>query len=40
MSAITQKKLLTAEEFFLLPDPEDGSQQGGSGAEPSTGEGV
>jgi Uma2 family endonuclease len=27
MSAITQKKLLTAEEFFLLPDPEDGSQQ-------------
>jgi Uma2 family endonuclease len=27
MSAVTQKKLLTAEEFFLLPDPEDGSQQ-------------
>ena len=27
MSTITQKKLLTAEEFLLLPDPEDGSQQ-------------
>jgi Uma2 family endonuclease len=27
MSAITQQKLLTAEEFFLLPDPGDGSQQ-------------
>jgi Uma2 family endonuclease len=27
MSTITPKKLLTAEEFFLLPDPEDGSQQ-------------
>src|SRR5437588_11204080 len=27
MSTLTQKKLLTAEEFFLLPDPEDGSQQ-------------
>jgi Uma2 family endonuclease len=27
MSAITQKKLLTAEEFMLLPDPGDGSQQ-------------
>ena len=27
MSTITQKKLLTAEEFFLLPEPEDGSQQ-------------
>jgi Uma2 family endonuclease len=27
MSTITQKKLLTAEEFFLLPDPGDGSQQ-------------
>lgn len=27
MSAITHKKLLTAEEFFLLPDPGDGSQQ-------------
>ena len=27
MSATTQKKLLTAEEFFLLPDPADGSQQ-------------
>ncbi len=27
MSAITQKRLLTAEEFFLLPDPGDGSQQ-------------
>ncbi len=26
MSTITQKKLLTAEEFFLLPDPDDGSQ--------------
>jgi Uma2 family endonuclease len=27
MFALTQKKLLTAEEFFLLPDPEDGWQQ-------------
>jgi Uma2 family endonuclease len=27
MSAITQKKLLTAEEFFQLPGPSDGSQQ-------------
>ena len=27
MSATTQAKLLTAEEFFLLPDPVDGSQQ-------------
>lgn len=27
MSTITQKKLLTAEEFFLLPNPGDGSQQ-------------
>jgi Uma2 family endonuclease len=27
MSALTHKKLLTAEEFFLLADPEDGSQQ-------------
>jgi Uma2 family endonuclease len=27
MSTISQKKLLTAEEFFLLPDPGDGSQQ-------------
>src|SRR5579872_4839581 len=27
MSATTQAKLLTAEEFFLLPDPPDGSQQ-------------
>jgi Uma2 family endonuclease len=27
MSTVTQKKLLTAEEFFLLPQPEDGSQQ-------------
>lgn len=27
MSATTQAKLLTAEEFFLLPDPTDGSQQ-------------
>jgi Uma2 family endonuclease len=27
MSTITQKKLLTAEEFFLLPEPGDGSQQ-------------
>jgi Uma2 family endonuclease len=27
MSTITQKRLLTAEEFFLLPDPEDGSLQ-------------
>jgi Uma2 family endonuclease len=27
MSTITQKKLLTAEEFFLLPNPRDGSQQ-------------
>jgi Uma2 family endonuclease len=27
MSTITQAKLLTAEEFFLLPKPEDGSQQ-------------
>jgi Uma2 family endonuclease len=27
MSTIAQKKLLTAEEFFLLPDPDDGSQQ-------------
>ncbi len=27
MSTVTQKKLLTAEEFFLLPDPNDGTQQ-------------
>jgi Uma2 family endonuclease len=27
MSTIASKKLLTAEEFFLLPDPVDGSQQ-------------
>jgi Uma2 family endonuclease len=27
MSTITHKKLLTAEEFFLLPDSGDGSQQ-------------
>src|SRR5438270_6910604 len=27
MSTIAPKKLLTAEEFFLLPGPEDGSQQ-------------
>jgi Uma2 family endonuclease len=27
MSTITRKQLLTAEEFFLLPEPEDGSQQ-------------
>lgn len=27
MSTIAQKKLLTAEEFFLLPDPVDGSQR-------------
>ncbi|HEY2253267.1 MAG TPA: Uma2 family endonuclease [Planctomycetaceae bacterium] len=27
MSATTQAKPLTAEEFFLLPDPSDGSQQ-------------
>src|SRR5437868_365935 len=27
MSATTQKKLLTAEEFYLLPNPGDGSQQ-------------
>jgi len=27
MSTITKKKLLTSEEFFLLPDPGDGSQQ-------------
>jgi Uma2 family endonuclease len=27
MSTIAQKKLLTAEEFFLLPEPGDGSQQ-------------
>jgi Uma2 family endonuclease len=27
MSAIAQKKFLTAEEFFLLPEPADGSQQ-------------
>ena len=27
MSTITQKKLLSAEEFFLLPNPGDGSQQ-------------
>ena len=27
MSTITQKKLLTAEEFFELPEPEDGAQQ-------------
>jgi Uma2 family endonuclease len=27
MSTAAQKKLLTAEEFFLLPDPDDGSQQ-------------
>ena len=27
MSTITQKNLLTAEDFFLLPNPIDGSQQ-------------
>src|SRR5947209_4295192 len=27
MSTITKKRPLTAEEFFLLPDPGDGSQQ-------------
>jgi Uma2 family endonuclease len=27
MAATTHAKLLTAEEFFLLPDPQDGSQQ-------------
>jgi Uma2 family endonuclease len=27
MATIAPKKLLTAEEFFLLPDPDDGSQQ-------------
>jgi hypothetical protein len=27
MSTITHKKLLTAEEFCLLPAPADGSQQ-------------
>jgi Uma2 family endonuclease len=27
VATLTQKKLLTAEEFFLLPDPGDGSQQ-------------
>jgi Uma2 family endonuclease len=27
MSAITQQKQMTAEEFFLLPDPGDGSRQ-------------
>ena len=27
MATVTQKKLLTAEEFFQLPEPEDGSQQ-------------
>jgi Uma2 family endonuclease len=27
MATITQKTLLTAEEFFLLPDPGDGSRQ-------------
>src|SRR6516164_8966889 len=27
MSTTTRQKLLTAEEFFLLPDPIDGSQQ-------------
>jgi Uma2 family endonuclease len=27
MSITTQKKLLTAEEFFLLPDPPDGARQ-------------
>jgi Uma2 family endonuclease len=27
MSTATQKKLLTAEEFMVLPDPPDGSQQ-------------
>lgn len=27
MSTVTHKKLWTAEEFFSLPDPEDGSQQ-------------
>jgi len=27
MSTITEKKLLTAEEFFLLPKPPDGTQQ-------------
>jgi Uma2 family endonuclease len=27
MPTVAQKKLLTAEEFFLLPDPGDGSQQ-------------
>jgi len=27
MATVTEKKLLTAEEFFQLPEPEDGSQQ-------------
>jgi Uma2 family endonuclease len=27
MSIVSEKKLLTAEEFFLLPQPPDGSQQ-------------
>ena len=27
MSIVAEKKLLTAEEFFLLPNPSDGSQQ-------------
>ena len=27
MATLTQKKLLTAEEFFQLPEPIDGSQQ-------------
>jgi Uma2 family endonuclease len=27
MSTVANKKLLTAEEFYLLPDPDDGSQQ-------------
>jgi Uma2 family endonuclease len=27
MSTLTRDKLLTAEEFFLLPSPQDGSQQ-------------
>jgi Uma2 family endonuclease len=27
MSTVVQPKLLTAEEFFLIPDPPDGSQQ-------------
>src|SRR5947209_11687285 len=27
MSIVTEKKYLTAEEFFLVPDPQDGSRQ-------------